>query len=64
MFNGYKILVATWKSSRDVLYNTVRGVSRTEWTHQSLRGKAGVNFLHLHLEAPPFSDSSRTGYGM
>ena len=51
MFNGYKILVATWKSSRDVLYNTVRGVSRTEWTHQSLRGKAGVNFLHLHLEA-------------
>ena len=64
MFNGYKILVATWKSSRDVLYNTVCGVSRTEWTHQSLRGKGGVNFLHLHLEAPPFSDSSRTGYGM
>ena len=39
-----------------MLYNTVGGVNKTEWTHQSLRGKAGVNFLHLHLEAPPFSE--------
>ena len=59
-----KVLVARRKSSRDVPYNTGHGVSRTERAHQSSRGKAGVSFLHLHLEAPPFSDSSRTAYGV
>ena len=62
MSNGYKILVATWKSSRDLMYNTVHGVTGLKG-HIKAWGKAGVNFLHLHLAAPPFSDCSRTGYG-
>ena len=61
LFNGYRILVAGWKSSRDVLNNMVHWVNRTDWTLQRVRGKAGMNSLHLCLEPPPFSDSSETG---
>ena len=64
LLNGDKIFDAGWKSSRDKLKNTVHWINRPDWTLQSLRGKAGLKFLHPCLEAPPLSDSSRTGCGM
>ena len=42
----YKIFVAGWKSSRDKLNNTVHWMNRTDWTLQSIRGKAGLNFIY------------------
>ena len=46
LFNGDKIFVAGWKSSRDKLKNTVHWINRPDWTLQSLRGKAGLNFIY------------------
>ena len=65
LFNGYKVFVAGWKSSRDKLKNTVHWINRPDCTIQSLRGKAGLNFIYalrFFLSQIPLDPSVACGY--
>ena len=65
LFNGYKIFVAGWKSSREKLKNTVHWINRPDWTHQSLRGNAGLNFIYafrFFLSQIPLDPGVACGY--